>query len=83
MSRNKLSNRCRTTIAQCLPEDLIEKQNAFLAFITYRRIQHDYPLTYIGNMDKTPVSFDLPANITVDELDARSVSICTTGPTLQ
>ncbi|GES76470.1 pogo transposable element with KRAB domain [Rhizophagus clarus] len=34
---------------------------------------------YIRNMDETPVSFDLSANITVDELGARSVSIRTTG----
>jgi DDE superfamily endonuclease len=45
----------------------------------YRHIQHDYPLAYIGNMDETPVSFDLPTNTTVDELGARSVSIRTTG----
>ncbi|CAB5306191.1 unnamed protein product [Rhizophagus irregularis] len=44
MSRNKLSNRYRTTIAQRLPEDLIEKQQSFLAFVMYRHIQHDYPL---------------------------------------
>ncbi|GES81450.1 pogo transposable element with KRAB domain isoform X2 [Rhizophagus clarus] len=75
MNQNKLSNRHRTTIAQRLPKDLIEKQQSFLAFIMYRRIQHDYPLAYIGNMDETPVSFDLPTNTTVDELDARSVSI--------
>ncbi|GBC10412.1 hypothetical protein RclHR1_09600007 [Rhizophagus clarus] len=30
-------------------------------------------------MDETPVSFDLFTNITVDELDVRSVSICTTA----
>jgi hypothetical protein len=44
----------------------------------YRRIQ-DYPLAYIGNMDETPVSFDLPSNTTIDKLGARSVSIRTTG----
>lgn len=79
MNRNNLSNRRRTTIAQRLPEDLVEKQQEFLAFIMYRRIQYDYPLTYIGNMDETPVSFDLPTNTTVDEWGARSVSIRTTG----
>jgi len=79
MSRNNLSNRCRTTIAQHLPDDLIEKQQEFLAFITYRRIQHDYPLAFIGNMDETPVSFDLPSNTTIDELGTRTVSIRTTG----
>ncbi|GBC07964.1 hypothetical protein RclHR1_07810006 [Rhizophagus clarus] len=79
MNRNRLSNRRHTTIMQHLPDDLIEKQQAFLAFIMYQHIQHDYPLVYIGNIDETPVSFDLPANITVDELGAQSVSICTMG----
>jgi DDE superfamily endonuclease/Tc5 transposase DNA-binding domain len=79
MNRNNLSNHRHTTIAQRLPEDLVEKQQAFLAFIMYRRIQYDYPLAYIGNMDETPVSFDLPTNTTVDEWGARSVSIRTTG----
>src|SRR6266498_448866 len=79
MNQNNLSNHCRTTIAQRLPDDLIEQQQAFLAFIVYRRIQHDYPLALIGNMDETPVSFDLPSNTTIDELGARSVSIRTIG----
>jgi Tc5 transposase DNA-binding domain len=43
MSRNNLSNRRRTTIAQHLPDNLIEKQQEFLAYIMYKRIQHDYP----------------------------------------
>ena len=47
MSRNNLSNRHHTTIAQCLPDDLIEKQQEFLAFIMFRRIQHDYPLALL------------------------------------
>ena len=79
MSRNNLSNHYCTTIAQHLPDDLIEKQQEFLAFITYRRIQHDYPLAFISNMDETPVSFDLPSNTTIDELGTRTVSIRTTG----
>ena len=36
MSRNNLSNRRRTTIAQHLPSNLVEKQQEFLAFIMYR-----------------------------------------------
>src|ERR1043165_2271726 len=79
MNHNNLSNHRRTTIAQCLPEDLIEKQQEFLAFIMYRCIQHDYPLALIGNMDETPMTFDLPSNITVDETGTRSVSICIIG----
>ncbi len=79
MSHNNLSNRRRTTIAQHLPSNLVEKQQEFLAFITYRRIQHDYPLAFIGNMDETPVTFDLPSNTTIDEVGAKTISIRTTG----
>jgi transposase len=79
MVRNNLSNRRRTTVAQHLPDNLIEKQQEFLAFIMYRRIQHDYPIGLIGNMDETPMTFDLPSCTTVDETGTRTVSIRTTG----
>jgi transposase-like protein len=79
MSRNKFSNRRRTTIAQHLPDDLIETQQAFLAYIMYMRIEYDYPLGLIANIDETPVTFDLPSNMTIDETGARSISIRTTG----
>ncbi|GES79032.1 pogo transposable element with KRAB domain [Rhizophagus clarus] len=78
MRQKNLSNHHHITIAQYLPDDLVEKQQEFLSYIIYRHIQYDYPLAYIGNMDKMPVSFDLPSNTTIDELGARSVSICTT-----
>ncbi|GES95125.1 pogo transposable element with KRAB domain [Rhizophagus clarus] len=52
MRRKNLSNYRHTTIAQCLPDDLVEKQQEFLSYIMYRRIQYDYPLAYISNMDK-------------------------------
>ena len=42
------------------------------------RIDHAYPLGLIANMDKTPVTFNLPSNITIDEIGAQSVSIRTT-----
>ena len=45
----------------------------------YMRIEHDYPLGLIANMDETPVTFDLPSNITIDKTGARSISIRTTG----
>ncbi|GBB95799.1 hypothetical protein RclHR1_26140001 [Rhizophagus clarus] len=79
MRRKNLSNYHHTTIVQCLPDDLVEKQQEFLSYIMYRRIQYDYPLAYISNIDEIPVSFDLPSNITIDKLGVRSVSICTTG----
>jgi transposase-like protein len=79
MTRHKLSNRRRTTIAQKLPEDLQSSQQEFLSFVLYRRIQYNYPLTLIGNMDETPLSFDLPNNTTIDNCGTNTVSIRTSG----
>jgi len=61
-----------------LPDNLFEKQQKFLAFVMYRRIQHDYSLAFISNMDKTSMTFNLPSNITVDEIEAKTISIYTT-----
>ena len=36
-------------------------------------------LSQIGNMDETPVFFDLPSNRTVDCVGSKTVSVCTTG----
>lgn len=79
MKRYNLATRRRTHIAQHLPDNLIEKQQNFLSFILYRRIQHDYPLKYIGNMDETPVAFDLPYSTTLDHRGTSTVNIRTTG----
>ncbi|CAG8654302.1 6096_t:CDS:2, partial [Diversispora eburnea] len=76
----KLINNCRrTTVTQRLPENLLEKQQEFLNFILYHSIQHDYLLKLIGNMDETPLTFDISSNMTVEETGSRTVSICTIG----
>src|SRR4051812_11534078 len=79
MRCHKLSNHRRTTVSQRLPEDLIEKQHEFLNFILYCRIQYDYPLELIENMNETPLFFDMPNNMTVEETGASTVSIRTTS----
>ncbi|CAI2199173.1 19621_t:CDS:2, partial [Funneliformis geosporum] len=50
----------KTTIAQCLPEDYAEKQSEFLSYIMYLRKENQYPISLIGNMNETPMSFNLP-----------------------
>ncbi|GBC35089.1 pogo transposable element with KRAB domain [Rhizophagus irregularis DAOM 181602=DAOM 197198] len=52
LGRYDLSERRRTTVAQQLPSDLIEKQNIFLNYIMYLRIHNKYELKYMGNMDE-------------------------------
>src|SRR4051794_37316884 len=79
MSRHKLVNRRKTTVAQRLPENYIEQQHEFLSYILYRRREHNYPLALIGNMDKTPMAFNLPSNTTIEQAGTKTVSILTTG----
>lgn len=79
MTRHKLSNRRRTTVAQKLPEELQPALQEFLSLIVYRRIQFDYPLALIGNMDEVPMSFDLPTNVTIDDCGTNTVSLRTSG----
>jgi transposase-like protein len=79
MSRHNLSNRRKTTIAQRLPEDYAEQQSEFLSYVLYLRRENDYPLSLIGNMDETPMSFNLPSNTTVEHSGSKTVSMLSTG----
>ena len=83
--RNELSNRRRTTILQHLPEDLIDQQNKFLSLVLFKRCQYNYDVRYIGNIDETSLSFDLPYPVTLEKRGAKTVSIRITdmkGPLL-
>jgi len=71
--------RQRTKIAQMLPAALEEKIESFHQFIIKHRKQHSYDLSKIGNMDETPMTFDLPPNRTVNPAGAKTVMIKTTG----
>jgi len=79
MTRYKLSNRRRTTIAQRLPEDYVEQQSEFLSYVLYLRKENDYPLSLIGNMDETPMAFNLPSNTTIEQSGSKTISILSTG----
>ncbi len=52
LARYNLCDHHKTTVSQQLLPDLLEKQNIFLSYILYRRIQYDYLLK---NMDETPM----------------------------
>ncbi|CAB4435661.1 unnamed protein product [Rhizophagus irregularis] len=55
LERYDFSERCKITVIQQLPLDLIEKQNIFLSYIIYLRIYNKYELKYICNMDEMPI----------------------------
>ncbi|KAJ1166030.1 hypothetical protein NDU88_006440 [Pleurodeles waltl] len=79
MNRYGLCLRQRTKISQKLPKDLDEKVMSFHSFIIKQRKIHNYDLGDIGNMDETPMTFDLPSNRTVASLRNKTVLLRTTG----
>ena len=79
MNRNGLCLRQRTKISQKLPKDLEEKIDSFQKFIIKQRKETTFELNQIGNMDETPMTFDLPSNRTVSAVGEKTVLIKTTG----
>jgi len=79
MDRFSLTLRQRTKIAQKLPAALEEKIQSFHQFVIKHRKQHDYDLSQIGNMDETPITFDMPSTRTVNAAGAKTIMIKTTG----
>src|SRR6266542_4060465 len=45
----------------------------------YLSIHNKYPLKYIGNIDETPIWFDLPSNTTINQKGVKTVNICITN----
>ena len=79
MRRHELTLRQRTHIAQKLPSDVDDKVTSFQKFVIEERKINDFDLAHIGNMDETPMFFDLPGTSTVHAIGEKTVSIKTTG----
>ena len=79
LRRNNLALRQKTKIAQKLPEDQEEKIVNFHCFVLNCRKKANHELVNIGNMDETPVWFNMPSARTVNTRGEKSVSITTTG----
>ncbi|KAG8198248.1 hypothetical protein JTE90_021505 [Oedothorax gibbosus] len=79
MERYGLSLRQRTKIAQKLPKQLEEKIVAFQKEVINLRKENNFELSQIGNMDETPMTFDIPINRTVNAKGDKTVLIKTTG----
>jgi len=56
----------------------VEQQNQFLSYVLFHKKEHQYPLSLIANMNKIPIAFNLPSNITVEHHGTKSVSILST-----
>uniref|UniRef100_A0A8C5WL18 HTH CENPB-type domain-containing protein n=1 Tax=Leptobrachium leishanense TaxID=445787 RepID=A0A8C5WL18_9ANUR len=78
MERHNLTLRQRTKLSQKLPKDLEEKVDSFHRYVLKLRHQHNYELGQIGNMDETPMTFDLPGNRSVHTKGEKTVLVKTT-----
>ena len=79
MRRHNFVLRRKTKIAQQLPKELSEKINNFFTFVIKHRKANEYKLSSIGNMDETPLNFDMPSSSTVNKIGEKSILIKTTG----
>lgn len=79
MARNNLVLREKTKVSQMLPKDLESKLISFQKYVINLRRQKEYLLSQIGNMDETPVMFDMTGNKTIDVKGTKTVHIKTTG----
>ncbi|KFD50705.1 hypothetical protein M513_08361, partial [Trichuris suis] len=79
MKRKDLVLREKTNLAQRMPADLEAKARNFRQHLANITRQHDFILSSIGNMDETPVYFDMPTNKTVESKGAKSVVVKSGG----
>ncbi|GFY27422.1 pogo transposable element with KRAB domain [Trichonephila clavipes] len=78
-ARNNLVLREKTKVSQMFPKDVDNKLISFLKYVIGLRKQKKYLLSHIGNMDETPVTFDMIGNKTIDMKGTKTIHIKTTG----
>ena len=66
-------------MGQRLPQDLITKVVGFIMSTRRLRRSKNYSLSFIGNMDETPLWLDMPGGTTITRQGERSVPLRTTG----
>ncbi|GFV17665.1 HTH CENPB-type domain-containing protein [Trichonephila clavipes] len=76
MARNNLVLREKTKVSQMLPKEV---DNKFQKYVIGLRKQKKYLLSHIGNMDETPVTFDMIGNKTIDMKGTKTIHIKKTG----
>ncbi len=62
----------------CQPE-ITTRVTEFIMYTRKLRHHKGFLLSRIGNMDETPLWFDMPGETTITRTGERSVPICTTG----
>ena len=78
MRRNNLVIRMKTTMSQKLPAALEEKISPFQKAVARSLQENEFPFELIGNMDETPMYFDVASNNTVENKGTKTISVRTT-----
>lgn len=79
MKRKGLSIRARATVCQQLPPDYAEKITNFREFTLRKINEYSIGPDKIINMDKVPLTFDLPLTRTVNKQGESTIMVRTTG----
>ena len=77
--RHRLVLRAHTSVAQKLPGDLESKLSAFLDEVKTERQKYNFPKDLMGNMDETPLYFDMVPSRTIEMKGAKEVKMKSTG----
>ena len=62
-----------------MPRELDYKITSFQKFVIRHRQTNKYALACIGNMDETPITFNMLSNRTVNKIGEKTVLVKTTG----
>ena len=79
MNHHGISLTARTKINQKLTAELDDKIVNFHRHVIKLCQAHNYDLSWIANMDETPVYFNLPGSRTVHPTGEKTVIVKTTG----
>ena len=79
IKRHNLSLRRSTHISQHAKEITDDRTDTFLKYVIQMRKQHTYEDKNIGNMDETPVWYDMPGKSTLNNIGDRDIIVSSTG----
>ena len=74
-----LHTKSKTSLSQRLPTGLKGKMKLYLQKLQKEKKNGRFPLSLIGNMDETPVYFNLVSGKTIDRVCVKSCVIRSTG----
>ena len=71
--RHNLVLRASTSVAQKLPRDLECKIEEFKQEVKVVQLSHSFPPQLVGNMDETPMFFDMVPQCTIEQKGVKQV----------